>query len=320
MIKLSNCPLCNSDDISVIKEYTYLKPRSNSYNSCENYTERRLWILFNHVCTAQEQLNFQLSHCQSCDFLFTNPRFEDKEIAKKYQVLVGLSSTEKEYKNKPLHNIDKRAKRIFNLVNRYVSKSSEKIEIADVGGQFGHNLKHFMSDTFKKYVVDYEKYDFYPDIEYLQPNWEIISTEFDIIITNHTVEHLSFPTNYLTELVSHLKNSGLLYIEVPLGAFREAYNIHEPITHFNFYSERSLLNQIFELGLTPLHIDTSYQWITDNAEHCLNIIAKKTDLEHKIDLNLVRGNIYASDDVKHKLRYYFPLILKKLLKKDLLAR
>ena len=322
MIKLSSCPLCNSENISVHKEYTYFKPKSNNYDGCVNYTERRLWILFNRVCKGKEQLHFQLSYCQSCDFLFTNPRFENDEIARKYDMLVEFSSTAKEYKNKPLLNVDKRAKRIFKLVNRYtyemVPEISRKIKIADVGGQFGHNLKYFVPDMFKKYVVDYEEYDIYEDIEYLQPNWKTISIEFDIIIINHTVEHLSFPTNYLTELVSHLKTGGLLYIEVPLGAFREAYNISEPMTHFNFYSEQSLINQVFELGLKTLHIDTSYQWITDHAEHCLNIVAKKVDLRNKTDLEWRGGR--SSKDIKYKLSYYFPLILKKLLKKDLLAR
>lgn len=312
MIELSNCPLCNSQSISVAKEYTYLKPESNDYHSCKSYTERRLWILFNHVCSGQEQLSFQLTHCQSCDLLFTNPRFEDDEIARKYELLVELSSTVKEYGSKPLANLDKRAKRIAELVNRHISIMEQerlgRVEIADVGGQFGHNLKYFKSDVFRKHVVDYEKYDLYQDIEYLRPNWEDISTEFDAIITNHTVEHLSFPTSYLAQLVSHLKDGGILYIEVPLGAFREAHNIREPLTHFNFYSEYSLYLQFKSIGLVPKMVESRYQWVTNHAEWCINAIGLKSSDEICLDQPKLNRS-----EMKGRWKYYLPLIMKRVL-------
>jgi len=316
MIKVSQCPSCSSERISIKKEYKFVKPEYENYTDCSTYTQRRLWILFKHILSGEDSLVFTMCHCENCDLMFSNPRFQEDEIEKKYKFLVDISSTIDEYKSKPLLYVEKRAQRIFDLIDGFSHdfKLTKKIEIADVGGQFGNNLSKFSPSRWNKNIIDYEKYNLYDDIDYIYPDWDNIQNKFDVIITNHTVEHMSFPFESLSKIIEKLRNDGILYIEVPLGAFREAYNVKEPLTHFNFYSEKSILNLIIELGLNPLYLNTSYQWVTDHAEYCLNIVAMKTAQSSYC------GRVQSSKDVKYKPSYYLPLILKKLIGTDLFAK
>ena len=298
----------------------FTKPKSLTYNKCKNYTERRLWILFSHIIPSNNEYKFRLVHCKECDLLFTSPRFDDQGIKLKYDVLVDLQSTKNEYERKEIRNINKRAKRIFSLISSYAPEVDKpRASIADIGGQFGNNLKFFDSDYYDKHVIDYEKYDAGPDISYLQPEWEKVDKSFDIILMNHTAEHFSFPTKTLQRIIAHLNCHGIIYIEVPLGAFREAYNIKEPLTHFNFYSEKSVLSQINQLGLYPLHLTTSYQWVTNSAEHCINIVAANLPRNSRFRNRPFKTPKTVSK-VKHSAIYYVPLLLKKLLRFDPLAK
>lgn len=312
MIEISACPACASKQISILRRNLYCSPPRNLYAECRDYFERRLWLLFRIVSPGMERAEFTLCHCKGCDLLFSNPRFSEEEISRKYQFLVENANTAREYGESPLRHIDRRARRIFHLIEGFLPElgpAKGKQRIADVGGQFGHNLKFFPSQDFEKTVVDYEAYDHYPDLTFLQPDWESISEDFDLIMSNHTVEHMSMPSVTLGTMVSHLRENGLLYLEVPLGAFREAYNLREPLTHCNFFSERSLFHLVVSLGLEPLMLETSYQWITDHPEHCLNIVAKKG---RPVKQYPVKRAFLSSSQVKGKLSYYCPLVARKV--------
>lgn len=315
MIEISNCPACASEQIIVLKRYRFSNPQRELYADCRDYFERRLWLLFRVVSPGMDQAEFTLCHCRVCDLLFSNPRFSEEEINQKYRFLVENSNTAREYGESPLKHIDSRARRIFQLIEDFLSElgpAERKHSLADVGGQFGHNLKFFPSKDFEKTVVDYETYDFYSDVTFSHPDWEGIDADFDLIISNHTVEHMSFPSAQLENIVRHLRENGLLYLEVPLGAFREAYNLREPLTHYNFFSERSLLHLVESLGLEPLMLETCYQWITDHPEHCLNIVAKKGRPFKHYPIKRVP---MTSSQTKQKISYYYPLIARKLFRK-----
>jgi hypothetical protein len=321
MITLTRCPCCESGDLERVRDYAFERPAAPTWADCSDYFERRRWILFEHVLPGRNTARFRLLHCRACDLLFTDPRFDDDEIGRKYRALVELGSTAHEYAGGRLAGADRRARRIHRLVARWlppVRPSGARRRIADVGGQFGHNLKHFPADAFEKYVIDYEEHGEYDDLTYLKPDWATLDRTFDVLLTNHTVEHLSFPTRQLREQVAHLADDGIVYVEVPLGAFREAYHLKEPLTHFNFYSERSLANQAEQAGLEPLHVDTTYQWVTDHAEHCINLIARRRGAGPASEV--FRGPLRSSREARRHLPYYLPLVAKRLIGRDAFAR
>jgi 2-polyprenyl-3-methyl-5-hydroxy-6-metoxy-1,4-benzoquinol methylase len=84
---------------------------------------------------------------------------------------------------------------------------------------------------------------------------ELANYQFDFIIANHVIEHISEPEQTLKLLIDLLKPGGKILIGTPdfLGPsalfFRERYRMLEEPTHISFFSLDSLLRLIRYLGL-----------------------------------------------------------------------
>lgn len=302
MNQLDYCPSCKSKEIKTVKEYVFLN-RHNDYLSCKTYVERRLFVLDRVLSLNKAPFKSATCYCKNCDLLFSNPRFDQDEISKKYQILNDLNATEIEYSQTPMRKVDKRAKRIFTLLTENSADRSGKI--LDVGGQFGYNLRCF--DKFDRYIVDYEKHEYQMPITYLGSSLRDIDTGFNFIISNHTVEHLPFFEDFFQNMERLLSKDGIVYIEVPCGALREAYTIVEPMTHFNFFSELSLSNLLTQYGLHPFYIDTRYQEVTSGSTYCINMLASK----RKVDKIAAKH----SKEQKYNLFYLADTLLNKVAEK-----
>jgi SAM-dependent methyltransferase len=302
MRQLDCCPSCASGGIRNIKEYVFLN-RFDDYASCKTYLERRLFILDRVLNLNKTPFKNALCYCANCDLLFANPRFDNDEIAKKYQMLNDLNSTEMEYRKTPMRNVDKRAKRIFDLLKDNSTIRSGKI--LDIGGQFGYNLKYF--DGFERNIVDYEEHDYQTPIAYLGSSLGDINAKFDFIISNHTVEHLPYFEDFFQNMERLLSGDGIVYIEVPCGALREAYAIVEPMTHFNFFSELSLSNLLIRYGLYPFYVKTKYQEITSGSGYCINILASKK----KVD----KLALMSSKQQKYNIFYLMDAVFNKIVER-----
>lgn len=309
MLLQEKCIICNHPALEIVRKYDFKKPVKEDYWKNDTFYEKRLWILFHKIIPNTSTVIFQLSHCKNCDFLFLNPRLSDKEIKTKYEYLNDLNSTSIEYSKNPIHFADKRAKRIFNLVSRYVDVSNGKKIVLDYGGQFGHNLKYFSIDKFVKYIIDFERHDLYDDIIYKGSQLENIEDKScAVVLANHIFEHLNYLNLILENIVRKIEDDGILYIEVPCGVFREAYHIKEPLTHLNYFSEKSLFNLLESAGLSVVHLDTKYQWITVDKEWCINIVGKKKKkIRHEYN-----GTPQSMKQTKHKITNYFQIILEKI--------
>lgn len=312
MIFESHCPICRQATLDTVAEYRFKPPVSREYWGNPTYVSRRLWILFNTIKKDEHEAVFALSHCTSCDFLFLNPRYSDDEIRLKYETLKRLNSTSKEYSKAPIQFIDERAERICSLVSRFLDTDSNRLAVLDYGGQFGHNLKKFDPSRFEKHVVDFEQHAVYDDIVYKGAEIDDLGAEaYDVILANHVLEHINYPKELLSKLATRLGAGGLIYVEVPCGVFREAFKIREPLTHLNYFSEKCL-HSLFELtGLSIVHLNTAYQWITVDKEWCINIIGQKS-------ATVQHTNTRPPQDMmstRHELRKYPPILYEKLRSK-----
>jgi len=72
----------------------------------------------------------------------------------------------------------------------------------------------------------------------------------------------------------HLRENGLLYVEVPLGAHTEWNELSEPLTHLNFFSEQSLVECLRLAGLQVIDISTRYVWVTHKKAWCVMALAR----------------------------------------------
>ncbi len=103
-----------------------------------------------------------------------------------------------------------------------------------------------IADNTLKYVLDKRKN---------KTNEKIIKLDlltdkhkFDLIMATHVFEHIIDPLEQLKNLKSHLKNNGLMYLELPLdivGLFRRP-PMYE---HINFFSRSSIRAMAAKLNL-----------------------------------------------------------------------
>ncbi len=308
MIKSKNCPICNSNDLAIFKKYVFKFPGNDVEDNLENIVYVRLWILFKKITNDQTTAVFNSILCNSCGLIFTNPRFSENELKLKYDTIDELGSVKHRIKNSPAIDAEKRANRIFNLIkSHYKPHSKRRSKILDFGGASGDNLVPFISN-FQCNVIDYEKWDLPAGVEYRGRNLSDLKKgeQFDVILLLHTLEHIIQPKVLLNELCKYLSETGIIYVEVPLGCFKEWKYLDEPLTHINFFSEQSLFECFRLLKLNVLHLDTSFQRVTTSKKWCLNIIGTKKSSDHAVHFD----KILSTEKQMSKISYYLPYIFK----------
>lgn len=283
MIKLDKCPVCLHSNLTVLKHYNFTYPEnldflnSSGLNGWFAYKNSRLWILFEKILNSKAG-DFYINLCNSCGLIFLNPRFTVEEIITQYAIIDQLEDGKSWYQEQPPFNCDNRANRIYLLLNKHMDSKIGEHFILDYGGAEGHNLIPFLHAGDKCSLLDYVAYDHVKGIDYLGKNLEELPSnkEFDVILSCHIFEHLAEPNVLLNDLISRMSENGLIYVEVPLGCWEEWKNIHEPMTHVNFFSEESIVKWFKNAGLDVLFVSTSYQWVTHHNMWCINLIGKKS--------------------------------------------
>ena len=283
MNDVARCPLCQSGGLKTLKEYLFRFPGSDVENHLTDTSFTRLWILFERVRHSREPAKFRTELCPECGFIFSNPRFTVGEMKTKYDILIELGSVKKTIEAFPSQRVPERAERIFHLVEKHQPRRAGKLRILDYGGASGHNLVPF-THQHDCFVLDYEQWKLPQGVTYLGNDLDDLKSgeRFDVILFLHTLEHVIDPAEVVREMSSHLTDDGILYVEVPLGAWREWGTLREPMTHVNFWSEQSLLRCFRDAGLQTIHLSSSYQWVTHNNGWCLNIIGTKDAADRPI--------------------------------------
>jgi SAM-dependent methyltransferase len=272
------CPACNSKGIRKVRTYRFVKPdinpESDYYKLIDSIVLERLYILFESIISGHAEIDVDIVKCNKCYLYFTNPRLTEDEIKIKYAKIAENLFSKKRYEKYPAVNLDKRADRIYKLlISTGFKPDFGETSILDVGGAWGYNLLPFKG-LAKLFVLDFEQWNMDVEIKWIGKELNDLpgDTKFNCIMCLHTLEHIADPLTTVKALVSHLKRNGRLYIEVPLGVFREIGNLKEPITHINFFCEKSLYNLFKLCGLQVIHLATNYQWVTTGRQWCVNII------------------------------------------------
>ena len=316
MFEIDHCPSCGSRENTKLKEHLFRFPGDDIGNQLHDLTYERLWILFSRILEKRDKAVFLSMLCQKCGLIFTNPRFSREDIQIKYEAVNELGSVKYRLKRHPPSNLNLRARRIYHLVtNHFSARAESKPRVLDYGGASGYNVLPF-TEKFDCGVLDFEQWDLPRGISYLGRDLSDLSEEdrFEVILLLHTLEHIPEPSTFLEDIGKYLANEGVLYVEVPLGCFREWRLITEPLTHINFFSEESLFNCIKRCGLATIHLETSYQWVTQGNMWCVNAVGKKGNFDDKVIPNL------TTKKQMNKVNYYLPFlrdggVIRSVLKK-----
>lgn len=314
-----NCPICGSDRLSERKAYQFAE---NHTGGKRPRVDMLIDIYLKELQPEpSDRATVHMTQCESCSFLFTNPRLTTADLDKKYATIAQHDLERRKVRGRAPH-VDRRRERVTPLITSWLPEGKEEApKILDYGGAEGFLLTPFIDAGAEGYVLDYINYPKEDDrITYLgQGLSEAARTAgpFDAIFVLHTLEHVADPVGMLRSLSELLTDEGVLYAEVPLGSWLEWRDLREPLTHINFFSEASFAAASREAGLRLEHINTDWQYVTHQEKTlCINAIMRRGDgasvsplqsQEQMHPLKYLPGGLSANP------RYYGKVAIKSLL-------
>ena len=228
---LSNCPVCQSSSI---------KPTLK----CIDYT------------VTQEE--FEIYHCQSCNFKFTNPRPGQTEINRYYESenYISHSGTQKGFINKLYHIVREfTLKRKLHLINHKANNKQKTI--LDIGCGTGAFLKTCKANGWIiKGVEPDEKTreiaSAYTGSEIGEDIFGVRDEKFSIITMWHVLEHVHDLNSNIKDIKNLLAADGKLIVAVPnhksydaevYTQYWAAYDVPRHLSHFNIESIKALMTR-----------------------------------------------------------------------------
>lgn len=120
---------------------------------------------------------------------------------------------------------------------------------------------------------------------------------FDVVILNHTLEHMDKPLEMLVKVKKILKKDGILFVDVPnFGGLssrvsKQYWKLLLPEEHKYHFTQKSLSYIFKKAGLEVIHIETR-SGVLDRAYPFLNLF--DTKISFVGDILDVPGNIVAT--------------------------
>lgn len=305
---VEKCPICDSDQKLLLKEYNFKFPGEDFKKISINPLNVTLWILFEKLLRKRDDFKIEILFCKSCGFIFLNPRPSQNDLKIHYEMVSELGLAKILRQRRPEIKSDKRAKRVYKLISKYYDfkfKSKTKPKLLDYGGAFGHILPPFI-EKFKCMIIDYQKWELREGIEYIGKDLNDLDYKhkFDVILLLQTLEHINHPKEFLKTLSNHLTNDGIIYIEVPLGCFNEWKSLIDPLSHLNFFSEASLFKCLRLCDLKIIHLETKFQRERWGKERCINIIGYKNEKRNKLRIKRILSTEAQMSKISYKVRMY----------------
>ena len=169
--------------------------------------------------------NVNLCHCEECSFSFYDRRLTDEEAnllyegyrGNKYQKIrekYDCWYTEKV--NTALNNDSlalKEQKRVISMIINQNIKKEIKVAL-DYGGNEGESFTSQIG-TQRKYVYDISDVKTKQGVEKVKSYEELLKYKFDFIMCNMTLEHVSYPDQFMKLLYDVGSEDTYYYVEVP---------------------------------------------------------------------------------------------------------
>lgn len=240
---------------------------------CGQNNFKTLFSCKDFVATGKD---FQLQYCESCSFIFTNPRPNISEIGKYYQSDQYIShSGEKKGLIYKIYDIvrDFSIRQKLNLIKKY-HKSGKLMDLGCGLGYFLNGVK--LDKTFDGLGVDisddaveYVKNTFGINVKNESELDNLDKHTFDIITQWHVLEHVHYLNERMQQLHHLLEQDGTMFIAVPNSKSKDAeiykeywdgYDVPRHLYHFNQKSFSLLMEKHgFKIvEIKPMWFDAPY--------------------------------------------------------------
>jgi SAM-dependent methyltransferase len=246
--KLSNCPVCGGTAFKDTLQAT------------------------DHTVSLEQ---FNIVSCESCGFMFTNPRPSKEQIGRYYQSSAYISHSDT---SKGLVNKLYKFARTLTLASKYrlIKPYLGNQKLLDIGAGTGYFLKYCSDkgimaegvepDADARALADKQHRLRLNGEEYLE---KYPDENFSVITMWHVLEHVHDLNNRILEIRRLLKQDGRLFVAVPnhnsadahhYKAFWAAYDVPRHLYHFDPESIQKLFEKHgFVLdAILPMYLDAFY--------------------------------------------------------------
>lgn len=172
----------------------------------------------------REPFAVELRHCNSCDFLFFNPRLEPGEEALLYERYRERRYVDERHASEPwytdafnaslssLATFSRRRKAVESAL-RCAGVVGEVGKVLDFGGNRGELIASLFPEA-EKYVYDISQVDAIPGVQRVTLE-DCGAIDFDLIICSNVLEHVALP-RLLADQIESAANAGCrIFLEVP---------------------------------------------------------------------------------------------------------
>jgi hypothetical protein len=163
-----------------------------------------------------------LVQCQDCGFLFYNPRLDDGDLRRLYGNYRSEEYQKMRYDSEPWYNSNfneglaspasyeiRRAK-LAPILRQHLGERKIR-RILDYGGGRGDLVVGLVDDA-EPFVYDISGI---PAVTGVTSTTNPAACEADLIINSNVLEHVGFPRDLVSEILSASPKGGLVYLEVP---------------------------------------------------------------------------------------------------------
>ncbi|NQX90103.1 MAG: class I SAM-dependent methyltransferase [Halioglobus sp.] len=249
-----NCVVCGEKlwDSLATKSYSIEVTPSDLYSRVRHQVLFDLWF------QGSSHVELESILCRSCGFLCYRPRPETEDIDRKYAYIAEHEEASKEFSQIKASD-QPRARELYQQLHTNLPASS--CSILDYGGGNGRLLGALMKMGHKCWTLDLVDQTL-PGIGYAGSQIADLSSHppFDALVCSHVVEHLADPLDTLRKLIPHIKDNGIVYIEVPAEIWNRPPPSIDPVTHINFFTTQSLRTLMEKSGLQV--VSCKYQAFT----------------------------------------------------------
>ncbi len=174
--------------------------------------------------------------CNNCGLVFSDIRFNDREMSKLYYNYRGEEYTnvrelyEPGYKERNENLIDET--HVQDVEAFILNETPQPKTILDFGGDAGEKTPFSKSSAVDIYDIGEKP---------LANRIEVIDKKYDLVVCAHVLEHVSYPFEVLAQIKQAMQHGSYLYIELPREQVvinnTEKRHWHE---HINFFTRNSL--------------------------------------------------------------------------------
>lgn len=251
------------------------------------------------ICGTEKYLslyqlkNFSIKKCSNCGLAKT---FGKQSV-----------SYENYYRDTDYIKYDKYFENIFKKRFNIISKFKSKGRVLEIGSSTGLLLNIFKDNGWESWGVDPSKSSDIArkrGLKIIKSNLEdtkLPKDYFDVVILNHTLEHVSDPVQVLLLIGKTLKSNGIVYIDVPnFGSLSsqiagKSWKYLLPNEHVYHFTNNTIELCITKAGYKKVWSKT-WSGIFDVANPFEKLIFKLLNLQKSFftDLIEIPGNLIAT--------------------------